>query len=139
VQRDAGRAMISADGEPVPRSSRPEADTRVRSRSRRSLRRVCGPALVVALSLAVPVSASQLAGSEPAAARAHAARAARATTLSFVRRNGTRLTLNGKPFRFTGINIYMAASGGKPSSCGGSLYPDLLARTRETCRSRLPH
>jgi hypothetical protein len=136
VQRDAGRAMISADGEPVPRSSRPEADTRVRSRSRRSLRRVCGPALVVALSLAVPVSASQLAGSEPAAARAHAARA---TTLPFVRRNGTRLTLNGKPFRFTGINIYMAASGGKPSSCGGSLYPDLLARTRETCRSRLPH
>jgi len=32
--------------------------------------------------------------------------------------------LNGRPFRFTGINIYMAASGGKPSSCGGSLYPD---------------
>jgi len=92
----------------------------VRSRSRRSLR-LCGPALVVALSLAVPLGASRLAGSEPASARTQAASA---TTSHFVRRNGTRLTLNGKPFRFTGINIYMAASGGKPSSCGGSLYPD---------------
>ena len=43
----------------------------------------------------------------------------------FVRRSGTQLTLDGKPYRFTGINIYMAASGGTPSSCGGELYPDV--------------
>jgi mannan endo-1,4-beta-mannosidase len=35
------------------------------------------------------------------------------------------LALNGKPFRFSGINIYMAASGGTPSSCGGELYPSV--------------
>ena len=33
--------------------------------------------------------------------------------------------LRGRPYRFTGINIYMAASGGTPSSCGGELYPDV--------------
>jgi mannan endo-1,4-beta-mannosidase len=42
-----------------------------------------------------------------------------------VKRSGSTLTLNGQPFRFTGINIYMAASGGTPSSCGGELYPDV--------------
>jgi len=35
------------------------------------------------------------------------------------------LTLDGQPFRFTGIDIYMAASGGTSSSCGGALYPDV--------------
>ncbi len=43
----------------------------------------------------------------------------------FVTRNGTTLMLTGQPYRFTGINIYMAASGGTPSSCGGELYPDV--------------
>ncbi len=33
--------------------------------------------------------------------------------------------LSGQPYRFTGMNIYMAASGGTPSSCGGALYPDV--------------
>jgi mannan endo-1,4-beta-mannosidase len=42
-----------------------------------------------------------------------------------VKRSGTTLTLDGQPFQFTGINIYMAASGGTPSSCGGELYPDV--------------
>jgi hypothetical protein len=42
-----------------------------------------------------------------------------------VTRNGTDLQLGGRPYRFTGINIYMAASGGTPESCGGSLYPDV--------------
>jgi mannan endo-1,4-beta-mannosidase len=42
-----------------------------------------------------------------------------------VQRSGTVLMLDGQPFRFTGINIYMAASGGTPSSCGGELYPDV--------------
>lgn len=31
----------------------------------------------------------------------------------------------GAPYSFVGMNIYMAASGGTPSSCGGELYPDL--------------
>ncbi len=43
----------------------------------------------------------------------------------FVKRSGTTLTSNGAPYRFTGINIYMAASGGTPSSCGGELYPNV--------------
>jgi mannan endo-1,4-beta-mannosidase len=43
----------------------------------------------------------------------------------FVRRRGTSLTLDGRVFRFTGINIYMAASGGTPKSCGGELYPNV--------------
>jgi mannan endo-1,4-beta-mannosidase len=43
----------------------------------------------------------------------------------FVRRSGATLTLNGQPYRFTGINIYMAARGGTPSSCGGELYPNV--------------
>ena len=43
----------------------------------------------------------------------------------FVTRSGTKLTLNGQPYLFTGINIYMAASGGTPSSCGGELYPNV--------------
>ena len=47
------------------------------------------------------------------------------TSGAFVGRSGTQLTLNGEPYRFTGINIYMAASGGTPSSCGGELYPDV--------------
>jgi len=42
-----------------------------------------------------------------------------------VQRSGTTLNLDGQPFHFTGINIYMAASGGTPSSCGGELYPDV--------------
>jgi endo-1,4-beta-mannosidase len=33
--------------------------------------------------------------------------------------------LDGSPYRFTGVNIYMAASGGTPSSCGGELYPNV--------------
>jgi len=44
---------------------------------------------------------------------------------AFVTRKGTSLTLEGKPFVFKGINIYMAASGGTPSSCGGELYPNV--------------
>jgi mannan endo-1,4-beta-mannosidase len=32
------------------------------------------------------------------------------------------LALNGKPYQFAGINIYMAASGG---TCGGELYPNV--------------
>jgi mannan endo-1,4-beta-mannosidase len=44
---------------------------------------------------------------------------------AFVGRSGTTLTLQGKPYRFTGINIYMAASGATPSSCGGELYPNI--------------
>lgn len=43
----------------------------------------------------------------------------------FVERSGTSLTLNGQPYRFVGINIYMAASGGTPESCGGELYPNV--------------
>ena len=42
-----------------------------------------------------------------------------------MKRNGTTLTAKGAPFRFTGINIFMAASGGTPSSCGGELYPNV--------------
>ncbi len=34
----------------------------------------------------------------------------------FVQQNGTTLSLNGQPYRFTGINIYMAASGGTPAA-----------------------
>lgn len=40
-------------------------------------------------------------------------------------RSGTELEVNGQPYHFTGINIYMAASGGTPSSCGGELYPNV--------------
>jgi len=47
------------------------------------------------------------------------------TDVAFVKASGTTLTLNGQPYRFTGINIYMAASGGTPSSCGGELYPNV--------------
>ncbi len=47
------------------------------------------------------------------------------TTSEFVGRSGTTLTLNGSAYRFAGINIYMAASGGTPSSCGGELYPNV--------------
>jgi mannan endo-1,4-beta-mannosidase len=43
----------------------------------------------------------------------------------FVERSGTTLRLDGQPYRFSGINIYMAASGGTASSCGGALYPDV--------------
>ena len=43
----------------------------------------------------------------------------------FVKAQGTELVLDGTPFRFTGVNIYMAASGGTPSSCGGELYPNV--------------
>ena len=43
----------------------------------------------------------------------------------FVARKGTNLTLDGRPYVFKGINIYMAASGGTPSSCGGELYPNV--------------
>jgi hypothetical protein len=50
---------------------------------------------------------------------------ATASPAHVVQRHGTSLTLDGQPFRFTGINIYMAASGGTPSSCGGELYPDV--------------
>ena len=46
-------------------------------------------------------------------------------TPGFVKRSGTTLTLNSKPYRFAGINIYMAASGDTASSCGGKLYPDV--------------
>jgi mannan endo-1,4-beta-mannosidase len=55
----------------------------------------------------------------PAAASSHPS--------DFVSRAGTTLRLDGKPYRFKGINIYMAASGGTPSSCGGELYPNLSA------------
>jgi len=116
MQRGPDRAMISADGERYPFPSRPETDSPVRSRPRSSRCRLVRSALVVTLALAAPMAAGQLASSEPAP---------RAPTSHFVHRSGTKLTLNGKPFRFTGINIYMAASGGKPSSCGGSLYPDV--------------
>lgn len=37
---------------------------------------------------------------------------------AFVARAGTQLTLGGQPFRFQGLNIYMAASRGR---CGGSI------------------
>ena len=40
----------------------------------------------------------------------------------FVGQDGTTLTLEGRPYRFVGINVYMAASGGR---CGGRLYPDV--------------
>jgi mannan endo-1,4-beta-mannosidase len=53
---------------------------------------------------------------------------------AFVGRSGTQLTLGGQPYRFTGINIYMAASGGTPSSCGGELYPDVSVPL-----SNMPH
>jgi hypothetical protein len=43
----------------------------------------------------------------------------------FVQANGTGLTLAGQPYQFTGINIYMAASGGLQTSCGGELYPNV--------------
>jgi mannan endo-1,4-beta-mannosidase len=42
--------------------------------------------------------------------------------IAFVKSSGTTLTLNGQPYRFTGIDIYMAASG---SSCGGPLDPNV--------------
>jgi hypothetical protein len=48
-----------------------------------------------------------------------------AAATGFVGRSGAGLTLNGQAYRFTGINIYMAASGGTPSSCGGELYPNV--------------
>jgi mannan endo-1,4-beta-mannosidase len=44
---------------------------------------------------------------------------------AFVGRSGTQLMLQGQSYRFTGINIYMAASGGSASSCGGELYPNV--------------
>lgn len=50
---------------------------------------------------------------------------ATSTQSVFVKRSGTTLTLNGQPYRFTGMNIYMAASGGTRSSCGGPLHPDM--------------
>ena len=43
----------------------------------------------------------------------------------YVKKSGTTLTLDGQPYRFTGINIYNAASGGTPTSCGGELYPNV--------------
>lgn len=46
-------------------------------------------------------------------------------TSGLVGRSGTELVVNGQPYHFTGINIYMAASGGTPSSCGGELYPNV--------------
>ena len=60
-----------------------------------------------------------------APAPAPAAAATPAPAAGFLTRSGTGITLNGKAYRFTGINIYMAASGGTPSSCGGELYPDV--------------
>lgn len=41
-----------------------------------------------------------------------------ANTSSFVQAAGTQLTLNGAPYRFSGINVYMAASNG---TCGGNI------------------
>lgn len=49
----------------------------------------------------------------------------------FISRTGTQLALNGAQYHFTGINIYMAASGGR---CGGLLYPNL-----NTPLSDIPH
>jgi hypothetical protein len=46
-------------------------------------------------------------------------------TSAFIGRSGTQLTLDAQPYTFTGINIFMAASGGTPSSCGGELYPNV--------------
>jgi mannan endo-1,4-beta-mannosidase len=62
-----------------------------------------------------------------AARSATVSRASEATLAKseVVTRSGTTLTLDGHPFSFTGINIYMAASGGTPSSCGGELYPNV--------------
>jgi len=50
---------------------------------------------------------------------------ATASNSGFISVCSTQLCQNGQPYRFTGINIYMAASGGTPSSCGGELYPDV--------------
>ena len=43
----------------------------------------------------------------------------------FVERNDTSLALNGQPYKFVGINIYMAASVVTPASCDGDSYPAL--------------
>jgi mannan endo-1,4-beta-mannosidase len=43
----------------------------------------------------------------------------------FVEGNGISLTLNGQPYKFVGINIYMAASVVTPASCDGDSYPPL--------------
>lgn len=41
----------------------------------------------------------------------------------FVESKGTSLVLNGQPYRFTGINLDMAASTAASSSCYGGIYP----------------
>jgi hypothetical protein len=43
----------------------------------------------------------------------------------FVTRSGSTLLLDGAPYRFAGINVYNAASGGTTSSCGGGLYSNV--------------
>lgn len=45
--------------------------------------------------------------------------------MQYVKQSGTTLTLGGQPYTFAGINIYMAASGGK---CGGTInLPQVLS------------
>ena len=56
------------------------------------------------------------------------ATAAAAATGSFVARDGTKLTLDGQPYRFTGINIYNANSNGLCSyPMDGTILDDSLA------------
>ena len=72
----------------------------------------------------VPRNARPARNTNPAASPAPA-RSKLSASSGLVKQSGTRLMLSGQPYRFTGMNIYMAASGGTPSSCGGALYPDV--------------
>lgn len=54
----------------------------------------------------------------PAPAPAPASKPTRAPTPGFVTRNGTSLMLNGRPYRFDGVNIYNANSDGSGTTKG---------------------
>jgi mannan endo-1,4-beta-mannosidase len=79
-------------------------------------------ALVLALSASASGAPNFARNSGDSYARSRPTDSAAALKSAFVKRSGTRLTHRGVPYRFVGINVYMAASGGK---CGGKLYPNV--------------
>ena len=84
----------------------------------RSRRRTAGLAVVAAASLMTLGVVAPVLSPRPASA----------APPGFVTRNGTRLALDGAPYRFTGLNIYNANSNGWCwYSMGGSVLDDSLA------------
>ena len=74
---------------------------------------ICLSVILGALTMGVATLNPVLAGTERGTGSA-----TKAATTGFVERSGTKLTLNGELYRFTGINIYTAAGAGPPPGCG---------------------